>query len=331
MVKNMEKIKKMVKKNNKKKINICIALSDIHFGHENCIYETFHFCVNKLIEKIEKLKNKYKINEIFLILNGDIVSGTFVYRNQYLESQVQKNESIVLAGAYLIHKIIKKIEEISKIPVKIFVTIGTHEGWYKPHPENFALGISRRLCSYGHNCRYTSNYLILNIAHGLGTGNRDMYCSHLIEQGYNVCAFHSWGGADYSSASPSVIRELTRAHSQLATYRNIIIQRFLLSHTHWLEIDRSVLGIRFDVSGGFQKWDKTVSNRESGLLYYVIDEEGNFKVRKISGLEKQLEEEKGQNLHGKNMRYVTDLINDGIKYEISIGLLKEPVEGLELK
>jgi len=303
----------------KKKVNICIGLSDIHFGHEGCLYKTFDYCINKLIDKLKEIKERYEINKTFLIMNGDVVSGSFVYRNQYLENQIQKNESIILAGAYLVHETIKKIEEAIKIPLKIFMTIGNHEGSYTPHSENFAVGISRRLCSYGHDSRYVSNSLILNIAHGFDISD------------YNICAFHSWGGADYSSASPSVVREMTRAHSQLATYKKIIIQRFLLGHTHWLEIDRSALGIRWDVTGGFQKWEKTISNRESGMLYYVIDEKGEFEVHKVSGLKKQIEEESGQNLHTKNLRYVADLIDAGIRYEIDIGLLKEPEEGLEYR
>lgn len=301
-----------------KKINITIGLSDLHFGNENCLYETLHNCIDELINKLEKLKNTHKINNVFLILNGDIVSGTFVYRNQYLESQVQKNETIILGGSYLVYTIVKKIEEIIEIPIKIFITIGTHEGWFKPHPENFSVGISRRLVSYGLDCRYVSSHLILNIAHGF-------------ENEYIVCAFHSWGSADYSAVSPSVIRELTRAHSQMATLRRIIIDRFLVSHTHWLEIDRNVLGITVDVTGGFQKWGKTVSTRETGLVYYIVDEDGNFEVNKISGMKFQIQEEKSQNLNNKNLRHVYQLIDEGIKHEIDIGLLKEPEEGLEIK
>ena len=300
-----------------KKINITIGLSDLHFGSENCLYETLQYCIDELIKKLKEIKKNREINNVFLILNGDIVSGTFVYRNQYLESQVQKNESIILGGSFLVYKIVKKIEEVVEMPIKIFITIGTHEGWFKPHPENFSVGISRRLVAYGLDSRYASSHLILNIAHGF-------------ENEYIVCAFHSWGSADYSSASPSVIRELTRAHSQLSTYQRIIIDRFLLSHTHWLEIDRHVLGVNFDVTGGFQKWGKTVSTRETGLLYYIIDEDRNFEVNKVSGMKQQIQEEKKQNLNNKNLRYVYKLINEGIKHEIDIGLLKEPEEGLEL-
>jgi len=303
----------------KKKINLTIGLSDLHFGHSNCLYETLQYCVDELVKKINLLKLEYELNKVFLILNGDVVSGTFVYRNQYLESQVQKNESIILGGAYLVYIIIKKIEEATKIPTKTFITIGNHEGWFKPHPENFSLGIARRLVSYGIDCRYVSSYLILNIGYGFEN----------IE--YNLCALHSWGGADYSAISPSVIRELTRAHSQMATYQRIIIDRFLVGHTHWLEIDRNVLGITVDVTGGFQLWEKTVSIRESGLVYYTIDEDGNFTVNKVSGLRKQIEEGKSQQLNTNNLRYVADLIDEGIQFEIDIGLLKESIEGLELR
>jgi len=117
----------------------------------------------------------------------------------------------------------------------------------------------------------------------------------------------------------------------MATYQRIIIDRFLVGHTHWLEIDRNVLGITVDVTGGFQLWEKTVSIRESGLVYYTIDEDGNFTVNKVSGLRKQIEEGKSQQLNTNNLRYVADLIDEGIQFEIDIGLLKESIEGLELR
>lgn len=315
----LSKIIKTKGNNNKKKrINICIGLSDIHFGHEGALYETFHYCIDKLIDDLKILKDNTEINKVFLILNGDIVSGTFVYRNQYLENQVQKDEDIILAGAYLIHEIVEEFEEILEKQVKIFIVRGNHEGWYRPHPENFSVGISRRLMSYGHDSRYVSNYLILNIAQGFDIDE------------YNIAAFHSWGNADYSSASPSVVREMTRAHSQNAD-RGKIIQRFLISHTHWMEINRSSLGVRFDVTGGFQRWNKTISFRETGLVYYLIDDEGNFEVNGVSGLKKQFEEERNQRLHIQNLQYVADLMGSAINYEIEIALLKEPIEGLEYK
>ena len=118
---------------------------------------------------------------------------------------------------------------------------------------------------------------------------------------------------------------------QMGRYRRIIIDRFIVGHTHWLEIDRSALGVTVDVTGGFQMWGKTVSTRESGLVFYIIDEDGEFTVNKVSGLKKQIEEEKSQGLNNKNLRTVANLLEDGIQHEIDIGLLKEPTDGLEIR
>lgn len=308
------------KKNTSKKATLTIGISDIHFGHENCFYETFWRVIEKLIKRIEKIKRDHDLQNVFIIFNGDIVSGTFVYRNQYLENQVQKDASIITGGAYLLHLVVEQIEKAVGCHVYVFMNRGNHEGWHSPHKENFTEQISSRLNQYGHDCRYSGNKMILNIAYGLDK----------MEEDYIICAFHSWGGADYSSASPSVIRELTRAHSQYAINKGFIIQRFMLGHTHWLEVDREVLGIKFDVLGGFQRWDKTISTRPSGIVYYILDEDGEFIVRKIEDRKTQWKEKDEQNLNRKNLAYVSQLINDSVEFEIKLGILKDKIEKLEL-
>ena len=294
----------------KQKINLTMVLSDCHFGHENCLYETYWYTIDKMISEIKMLKQRYDVKNAFLIINGDMVSGTLIYRNQFLENQLNKNEDIVIFGSYMMFKTIKKLSEALGLPVKSFIVAGNHEGSRRVLAHNFSLAISRRLNSYGAIVRYSSNYLILDIAHELSKDE------------YNVMAFHGWGNADYSSASPSVVRELTRVHSQLATEKNIIIQRFTVGHTHWLEPNRSVLGIRFDTTGGFQKWEQKVSWRESGMLYYVYRDDGEFDVRGVSGQKKQLEEMDDQGLHVSNIRYVSDVMEEAIEYEVDIGLLQ---------
>ena len=309
--------------NEKEKIkaNLTLCMSDLHFGHESCLYNTFWYTLDKMISELKLIKEGYDFKNIFIILNGDMVSGTMIYRNQYLESQVQKNESIIMFGAYLLHLVIEKIESELEQHVKVFIVAGNHETGRSPLPHNFSIGLSRRLSTYNHNVRYTSYYLILNMANELFKFQEENYEIKLKD--YNILAFHGWGGADYSSASPSMIREMTRIHSQFSTNKGIIIQRFLVGHTHWIETGRTVLGIKFDVCGGFMRWSKKVSSRESGMLYYIYDETEDFQVKAISGLKQQLAEEEDQGLHIANLKYVAETMEDAIDFEIDLGLLQE--------
>jgi len=306
---------------NKKKANICLCLSDLHFGHESCLYDTYHYTITKLLEELKMLQSHYVFETVFLILNGDIVSGTMIYRNQYLESQINKNEYIIMFGAYMIHLLIEKIEETIGQPIRVFMIAGNHEVGRIPLPHNFSVGIARRLNSYGDDVRYTSNYLILDISRNL-----DIHVPK-----YNICAFHSWGSADYSSASPSVVREMTTIQSLFSAHKGIIIQRFLVGHSHWLEIGRTALGVTWDVCGGFMMWSKKISFRESGMLYYILNEDNDFDVRPISGLKQQIKEMEKQNLHFRNLRYVSNVMIDAMQFEIDLGLLQEPKEGEEMK
>ncbi len=290
--------------------NLTISLSDAHFGHESCLYETFWHTIEKICDNIEDLNSRYEWNKVFLSIVGDIVSGTQIYRNQYLESHLNKNEDVISFGSYLVHRVIDMLTEVVGIPVNVFIVVGTHEGLMRAIPHNFAIGIARRLAAYGHNVRYASKYFILNLASGFDLDK------------YNVLFYHGYGGADYSSASPSLVREMTTVHSQLATQKQIIIQRFCIGHSHWLEIGRCVMGIRFDCLGGFMRWDKKISNRESGMLYYLYDEKGEFEVRGVSGQKYQIEESDQQGLHILNMRYVAEQLQEAYDFEISCGILR---------
>lgn len=290
-------------------------MSDLHLGHENTLYETFWYVVDRLIGEIELQKIRYDINKIFLIIVGDMVSGTGVYRNQYLQNTIDKNEAIISLGAYFIHLVIEKLEQKFGIEIETYIVLGNHEGSKKPMASNFPLAIQKRLSAYYHFARYVSIHVILNIA-------RD-----LCDKEFNLCAYHGYGGADYNATSPSLVRELTRFHSQCATEKGIIINRFVHGHVHWLQIGHSVLGIVIDSLGGFQGWEQKMSWRESGLILYVINEDYELDVRGISGLKMQLEEKDNQRLHWDNMRYVASLIEDSISYELDIGILQPRQEG----
>jgi hypothetical protein len=266
--------------------------------------------VNKLIENLEFEKEKYNIENVFIVLNGDIVSGRMIYRNQYIESHLQKNESIIMFGSYLIHKTIDKITKKLDKPPQVFIIAGNHEIGRRPQPQNFSVAISRRLNTYGHYTKYKGMRNILNIAKDLGVPE------------YNLCSFHGWGGSDYTSASYSMIRDMTAFQTQKAMYENIIIHRFLVSHTHWLEVGRSALGVEFDVLGGFQLWKQKNAIRPSGLIYYVYTEDG-IKANCIKGIRKQIEEIKSKRLNTNNMIFVAQTMQDAFDFECDKGLIRK--------
>ncbi len=295
----------------KMKANLCICVSDTHWGHEDCLYETYWHTVDKLCNELEYLSATYDLQNVYLATVGDLVSGTQVFRNQYLQSHLQKNEDIISFASFILHKTLLKLEKAVKMPVKTFIVVGTHEGLMRAFAHNFAIGVARRLASYDdHIVRYASKYYILDLAKGIH------------ENDYYVLFYHGYGHADYSSASPSLVREMTTVHSQLSAQKGIIIQRFCIGHSHWLEVGRSVLGIRFDCLGGFQRWEKKISNREAGVIYYLYKDDGDFDARGISGLKMQIEESDQQGLHSLNMIHVAEILQEAYKFEIDQGILR---------
>lgn len=174
---------------------------------------------------------------------------------------------------------------------------------------NYALAISRRLRAYGNETRYSSKYHILNIA------------KDVADKPYHMLLFHGFGGSRLSSASPALVDDMTTVHSQLASRRNIIIDRFVVAHSHWLECNRTVKGVTFDVLGGFQRWGRSMAQRESGLIYYLYDEDG-VHVHPISGLKEQINEEVDQGLHARNMEFVAKMLQAGYDLELEKGILR---------
>lgn len=296
--------------NNKKTTaNLTIGISDLHLGHENFLCKTYWHTIDKLVNEISMLNSRYEWKNIFLITNGDVISGKFVYRNQHIQSHLQKDHDMIMYGSYILHLTVEKLERVLEKSIKIYIVIGNHEGKAN-QAHNFSVSIAHRLKAYGHNTLYASRYLIKNIADGFNVPD------------FNICAYHSFGNADYSSQSPSAIREFTRWHSQLAMYKRVIIQRFLVSHTHLLEYGRDVLGIIFDSLGGFMLWEKRMSFRKSGLIYYIFDENEEFSVRGVSGVHKQIKEMENKYLNIDNMKYVSDKMREAIQFEIELGLLQ---------
>jgi len=239
-----------------------VVISDMHFGDENVMLNTYRSAVNNLIKKLRELDKEKKISLIRIILNGDIVSGRGIFRWQEAQNVFNKGNIQILYASAFILELHEKLSEIAE--TEYFVLKGNHDQHRK---DNYAWELTDKLRSYGLNAFYAGHQLIMN----LGNDNKQHWV--LIEHGY--------GGSDYYPVSYDFLRntwkKITWLNRLQKEKRRDEIERVIVGHSHWLVTNlRQDPFWAIDVSGGFQRNERVElgkNQRPAGFLLYVFDEE----------------------------------------------------------
>jgi len=262
--------------------SLTIVISDIHIGDANHLPDTYWSTIVNLKEVLKFVKNKYKIKHLFLILNGDIVSGRNVYKYQELNNLLQRGHWQVFMAEYVVKKTIKEIEDTIKKEVdRLYLVRGTHENL----ANNFILYLKRM---FGDKTWYLSHGGVVNIAGSLGE--------------YNVFFTHGYGN---SRTCPVPSNLLVDVLSRVDDYKqdNIQIERICTGHTHWLTSSIIYRNLYWDVTGGFMKWEKTLSHRLPGILVYLYSNNDVSCIPVRPDMEIYEEELNSPGLEYKNLKY----------------------------
>ena len=241
-------------------IKITIVISDLHFGDENVMIETYKSAVNNLINKLKDLATREEIGKITVILNGDIVAGRGIFRGQEAQNIFNKGNIQVLYAAALILELDRALRDIA--PITYYVIKGNHD---HHTGDNYAWELADKLRAFLLDAYYAGHQLILN----LGDKQREHWA--LIEHGY--------GGSDYYPISYDFLRntwkKLNWINREQREKGRKEIERVVAGHTHWL-----VTNIRqdpywsIDVSGGFQRNNRVElgkNQRPAGFILYVFN------------------------------------------------------------
>jgi len=234
------------KKKKKGKAVLTVVISDTHLGDANHLPDTYWSTINTLVNTIKVLNEQYSIVRCNLVLNGDIVSGRGVFRFQEFRNVVHRGHWQVFVAEMIVKDTLREISKV--VPVETtYLLKGTHEAL----AENYILYLKKIL----NNSKYLGHYGILNIAEPIGE--------------YNVLFTHGSGKSDYYPVSYDLMRDIWRA---LSDYKigKIPIERYSVGHSHWLAVNMPLVGAVIDNTGGFQKWEHTMSQRPSGLLLYLF-------------------------------------------------------------
>lgn len=240
----------------KPKATLTLVVSDLHAGDSDFLPGTFQSCIENTKKLLRHLTDRFVIENFILVLNGDIVSGRDVYRYQQLRNIIQRGHWQVELATQITREMIASLNEIKPID-KTFVLKGNHENL----GENYMI----YLTNYLPNTWYTGHYKVLNIAHPIGN--------------YNVLFTHGFGRSEYYPVGYGVVRDCWKAFNQYRT-KGVQIEEICVGHTHWLQPRLYLEGLTFNVTGGFQRWEKTISQRPSGFLL-LLHTEGETSVTGI--------------------------------------------------
>lgn len=270
--------------NKSKDATLTLVISDLHIGDSNHLPETYWSTISNAKIVIEAIKKAYNVKEFKIVLNGDIVSGRDVYRQQFLRNIIQRGHWQVFLAEMILKDTFAKLGE--KID-DTFLVKGTHEG----------VGFNELLFlkkSMPGKTQYLSNGNIVNIAGKLG----EYYILFTHGYGYNVA----------NPVSTGLINDVTKALNNFKT-KGKWVDRVCSSHSHWLSSGLVVDEIYWDVTGGFQKWEYTISQRPAGVILYLYNngECVSIPVRPDSDVEAS---EKGDcGLEYKNITYYGKYLN----------------------
>jgi len=284
---------KILKSTKKSNITLTLVISDLHLGHEAHLPETYWSCINTCYDILEFLTSKYDIIKFRIVCNGDIVTGKGVYKFQIFDNLVQRGHWQVFLGEQVLRKTITALSKIKPIS-NLYLIKGTHES------------IADNAMLYLKKCidiaKYCSKHLLLNIADPVGH--------------YNVLFTHGYGRSSYYPFSYELIRDLWKTVNDYR-FRNILVERIITGHNHWLTPDLELEGLKLSQTGGFQKWPYTIQQRPPGLLLLLYGEE-ECSVIPIRPNKKILETELlDHTLEYKNMLYYGTILKEHYSEEAS--------------
>lgn len=241
---------------------VTIVMSDLHLGDANFMLETFKSTISNLLTKLREIDAKIGgIEDITVIINGDVVSGRNIFRSQVYQNVENIGNAQVYYAADYLKELVEALEEFA--PVHLYIVKGNHD---TNRVDDFAALVVDRLKAEGIDAIYSGDELILN----LGNMNKEHWA--LFEHGY--------GGSDYYPVSYELLRHTEKKINildRIQRRRGLKeIERVVFGHSHWLLTNfRQTAGYAIDVSGGFQRNNRVElgkTQRPVGLILYVFDE-----------------------------------------------------------
>ena len=107
--------------------SLVVALSDLHIGQQNRGFdiEVAKKRLGELVERLYKTTGTVKVDEVVLLLVGDIVEGENIYPSQAHHIVCSTMDQVEI-GAKIIWDVIHQARETFKVPVRVVCVQGNH-------------------------------------------------------------------------------------------------------------------------------------------------------------------------------------------------------------
>lgn len=233
---------------------LTLNCSDMHYHDRGHLVATHR----SLEAKVLALIDRFQPRAFQALLNGDIVPGRGIYRNQMLESVLPDCEQQVAAGAWRWREFRDQI--VAHLPAgaaeSYTVIKGNHDS---SEGEDTVMRFVLALRAMAVPARYVGTEWVLNLA-DVGT--------------YNVLCEHGYGA---SSFSPTSNKQVLESFAKIIDYQNRgyagpkAIRRLLHGHSHWLccGIERAG-GVRYDATGGGHRNDRSNIGRNTRPVGWIV-------------------------------------------------------------
>lgn len=270
------------------KATVVLVASDLHVGHTDFLPETYLSTIETLKKVLTTLSEMYSLDKINIILNGDLVSGKDVYKGQEMDTLLSRGHWQVFLVEIMLTQLFDEISKITPVN-KVVIVKGTHDSI----AENYMLYLKRIMSNGKYKVLYGGKGCVFNIADPIGK--------------YNVFFCHGKGYNEYSPVSPIMVRDLWKLFNEYKL-ANVPIERGCLGHTHWLSTNIELEGLTIDVTGGFQRWSRSQSQRPCGMLLYLYTDHECSVIPIRPNLEIETKEKNDPALEYKNQRFYGSML-----------------------
>lgn len=230
-----------------------LNFSDLHYFDRGFLISA----TKSLEEKTIELVGHFSPRKFIGVLNGDVIPGRGIYRNQQLESVLPKSQQQICAGAFRFFEFDQMFEKF-KMDREWIVTQGNHD---YSQGEETAPPFVWAIRQLGVNAKFVGTEWVQDVSDA-GT--------------HNVLFEHGYGNSAYSPTSNKMVFETMR---KIIGYQNRgyagdnRIHRVAHGHTHWMSIGMErAEGVEFDCTGGMHRNDRAnigANTRPVGWIAYI--------------------------------------------------------------
>jgi hypothetical protein len=261
-----------------------LLLSDAHYGDAGQYCLSFRKCVEDSIRQLKEC------DERVVIVNGDMVAGQGIFREQFAQNLLQFGPEQVTWAAWDIR------EWDRDLKATWHIIRGNHDHHRRA---NMAHLLAVMLHLFGVKVKYHDRAFVGNFA-------PYAHPDHYFE------AQHGAGSSSYYANSYSEIRNCWAKFIELARQEKVVVSRFMRAHSHWLNVGQTIGNdVAIDTTGGWHRQERmSLSDvtRIPGVILYRWQDE--LDITTIPADKDTLfSETKDRTLHYRNMAHAAEALS----------------------